>query len=124
MTPTETPEIADDEQPSEQERALQKGIARAMQVIGDVAKLYKKHGSPKNYQWATTTDEEGHVSERITSSINHAWKRGIRLNAWRHRPVKRALRARCGNCGGWFVGPTNVRCQCPAAKPQKHVEEE
>lgn len=122
MTPeTLTEQSSTDEQP---DRELQKSIARAMQLIGDVAKLYRKHGSPKNYQWATTTDEEGHVSERITSSFNHAWKRAIRLNAWRTRPVKRAPRMRCATCGGWFVGPTMARCQCPAAKPQKRVEEE
>lgn len=123
MTPeTITEKPSTDEQPLDRE--VQKGIARAMQGIGDVAKLYKKHGSPANYHWATTTDEEGHVSERITSSFNHAWKRSIRLSAWCTRPVKRAMRMRCATCGGWFVGPTNVRCQCPVAKPQKRVEEE
>jgi hypothetical protein len=113
-TQPETSQVAEEKKPETTEIKL----ARAMQFCADVAKLYKKYGSPKNYQYAKDADG----NERKTSGFNHGWKRNILQSAWRKRPAKHAAALRCASCGLWFVGPAMVRCQCKVA-PKAHKEE-
>ena len=96
-------------------------LARAMQFCADVAKLYKKYGSPANYHLAEKTKKGEEYRQGIT--LNHDWKRNILQNAWRSRPAKHVAALRCASCGLWFVGPAMVRCQCKVA-PKAHISEE
>lgn len=104
--------------------AAEKKLARAMEVIGKVARLYKRHGQPPKWVKLNPDRDEDKDAPKWVEDPNpgalffsRSWKRSIRQAAWRKRPAKRVASMRCSHCGLWFVAPAMFRCKCATPKP-------
>ncbi len=81
-----------------------KAITRAMQVLADVARIYKKYGAKAKWHAIEPT--------------HHEPKRAARL---RGATVPTGQYA-CGRCGLPFVAKTSERCQCKAAVKKRRAD--
>jgi hypothetical protein len=96
-------------------------IARGMEAIAKVARLYIKHGKPPSWiQRVQTLDGPKWIPEdraKYEPTLNRRERRALvrQLNQGQ-RPER--LVAGCKRCGLLYVGKATARCQCPVQRPK------
>ena len=99
--------------------ARQEKIARGMEAIAKVARLYRKHGGPPVWvhRVQTLDGAKWQLEDRtqLQVTLNRKERRAL-IHQFNQGQHPERLVAGCKRCGLLYVAPAKTRCQCPVVR--------